>query len=57
MAFVSSARTLYFTGFLLKKLNVSSLVASSENYELLVLAELSSRFIHIGLMRISLSLL
>lgn len=40
--------------FLLKKLNVSGLVASSENYELLLLAELSFGFILSDLMRLSL---
>lgn len=52
--FVSSASTSYFTEFLLKKLNVSGLVASSENYELLLLAELSFGFILSDLMRLSL---
>lgn len=53
--FVSSASTSYFTGFLQKNFfNVSGLVASSEIFELLVLAELSFRFIHIALMRLSL---
>lgn len=52
--FVSSASTSYFTGLLLKKLNVSGLVDSGENYELLILAELNFRFIHIDFMMPSL---
>lgn len=53
--FVSSASTSYILHFfLLKKPNVCGLAASSENYEPLVLAELSFRFIYVDSMRLGL---
>jgi len=52
--FVSSASTSYFTLLLLKKPNVCGFTASSENYETLVVFELSFRFIHVDSVRLSL---